>query len=347
MSEIDIYLAQLRSHLTDLDDRRADEIIAEARTHLESRAAQFEATGMSHDQATTEAARTFGDPSQVAQDLVQGNTRHRRPVALRTVVALAITLGAAFALTSTPDCWESPSLHFIADHTGLALRPAAFLLVLIQLLPAAYLAGVVGGRRLWWLAGAPAAFWIGFCWIPSLIHGNFQWYHRLSEQILWTLALPGLAGFVLTGTGWLGARLAASRLRLLRRAAQPVTAICAAYVLSVGLVALGRALDSFEVLSLGGAVAVPVALIFVAAARHERRLDPRTFAILFAGVAAAGILLVAVVALFFLDMGISLGVIGQYTGPWLAVAAVTSALGLLGALIYWRRTQPEPTHGGR
>ncbi len=66
MSDIDTYLAQLRAHLTDLDPKRADEIIAEARTHIESRAAQLRAGGVSDGEAAAEAARTFGDPSEVA-----------------------------------------------------------------------------------------------------------------------------------------------------------------------------------------------------------------------------------------------------------------------------------------
>jgi len=348
MSDIERYLSELRAHLTDLHPKRADEIIAEARTHLESRVAQLQTTGMSRDEAVAEAARTFGDPSQVAQDLVQGNTRHRRPATLRALGALAIALGAAFALAglyATPECWKSPSLLFVAHHTGLALEPAGWLLLLIQLLPAAYLAGVVGGPRFWWLAGAPGAFWIGFCWTASLLSGRLQPAPTLSEQLRYALIVPGLAALVLAATGRLGVGLAASRSRLLRRAAQAITAICAAYVLSLGLLALGRALDSPEAQSLGAAVAVPVALIFAAAARHDRRLDPRAFAILFAGVSAAGILLVGTVALFFLSLGVSLGVLGQHTAPSLAVAAVTSALGLLAALIYWRRTQPEPSPG--
>jgi len=348
MSDIDTYLTQLRSHLTDLDPKRADEIIAEARTHLESRAAQLQAAGVGEDEAIEKALAAFGDPGRVAQDLIDKNSRHRRPAALRSLGALAITLGAAFALaglSSTPESWNSPSLHFIAHYTGLDLEPAAFLLLLIQLLPAAYLAGVLGGRRLWWLAAAPAAFWIGLCWTASLLSGRLQPAPTLSEQLRYALIVPGLAALVLAATGRVGAGLAASRSRLLHRAARALAVICAAYVLSLGLVALGRALDSLEAQSLAIVVAVPVALIFVAAARRDRRLDPRTFAILFAGVSAAGLLLVGTVVLFFSSLGVSLGVFGQYTAPSLAVAAVTSALGLLAALIYWRRTQPEPSPG--
>jgi hypothetical protein len=348
MSDIDTYLTELRSHLSDLDPRRADEIIAEARTHLDSRAAQLRAAGVGEDEAIGEALAAFGDPGRMAQDLIDKNSRHRHPAALRALAAITITLGAAFALAglyATPQCWKSPSLLFLAHHTGLAPEPAGWLLLLIQLLPAAYLAGVVCGPRFWWLAGVPGVFWIGLCWIPSLVSGNLPPSATLPHQLRYALIVPGLAALVLAATGRVGAGLAASRSRLLRRAAQAITAICAAYVLSLGFVALGRALDSPEGQSLAAAVAVPVALIFVATARRDRHLNPRSFAILFAGVSATGLVFVAAVALLLLSLGVSLSVLGQYTAPSLAIAAVTSALGLLAALTYWRRTQPEPSPG--
>ena len=79
MSDIERYLSELRSHLTDLHPKRADEIIAEARTHLESRAAQLRAAGVGEDEAIGEALAAFGDPARMAKDLIANNSRHRRP----------------------------------------------------------------------------------------------------------------------------------------------------------------------------------------------------------------------------------------------------------------------------
>ena len=350
MSDIDTYLSELRSHLTDLDPKRADEIVAEARTHLESRAAQLRAAGVGEDEAVGEALAAFGEPERMARELLDKNSRHRRPEALRVLAALAIALGAAFSLAklySTPACWNSPSLRFLAHHTGLDLQFAGFLLNVIQLLPAAYLAGLIGGRRFWWLAGAPGAFWIVFCWTLSLIHGNLQYAIR-PEQLRYALIIPGLAALLLAGTGWLGARLIASRQPAIRRGAHALAGICAIYAVSLGLIALGRALDTPEAGSFAIVVAVPVVLAFVVAASRDRRLAPRTSAILFAGVSAAGLLSVAAVALFFSSLGVSLGVLGQHTALWLTIAAVMCALGSLTALTYWRRTQPAsgPDQGG-
>jgi len=349
MSDIDTYLAQLRSHLTDLDPKRADEIVAEARTHLESRAAQLRATGVGEDEAIKEALAAFGDPGRMAKDLVDKNSRHRRPVALRALAALAITLGAAFALAglyATPECWNSPALHFIAHYTGLDLEPAAFLLLLIQLLPAAYLAGIVGGPRLWWLAGAPGVFWIGLCWIPSLVSGNLPPSATLPHQLRYALIVPGLAALVLAATGRLGAHLAASRSRLLHRAARALAVICSVYAVSLGLVALGRALDSPEAQSLAAVAAVPVALAFLLAARKDHRLLRRRFLILFSAVPIAALLAVGAIALLLASLGVSCDVFGN-AFLWLTVTAIESILGLLAALIYWRRTQPESAPHGR
>ncbi len=344
MSDIDTYLTQLRSHLTDLHPKRADEIVAEARTHLESRAAQLRAAGVGEGEAIGEALAAFGDPERMAQDLVDKNSRHRRPIALRALAALVISLGAGFALaglSSTPQSWmNSPSLHFISHYTGLDLEPAAFLLLLIQLLPAAYLAGIVGGPRLWWLAGSPGAFWIGLCWTMSLVYGNLQPYAILPEQLLYALILPGLFALVLAGTGRLGARLAASRSPVRHRVARALAVICAVYLVSLGLVALRSALDSPEAQSLAAAVAMPVALAFLVAARKDHSLSRRRFVTLFSAVPIAALLAVSAIALLFHSLGVSTGAFDN-AFLWLAVTAVESVLGLLGSLIYWRRTQPE------
>ena len=236
MSEIEGYLSELRSHLGDLDPRRADEIVAEARTHLESRMAQLESTGLDSDQAAAKGLRSFGDPEQVARDLLQSNASHRRPLALRAVGALAISLGSWVALVrliNTPACGEHVVKGLIMPLTGLGPGAAASLFLYAASVAISLLTGMVGGRRYWWLAASPIVLGWGGVFALRLL------FSPPNVPIGWEEALVGLLVkmpvFVgaFAALGWLGSRLPSGR-----PASSAAAAVCASFVAAVWLGAL-------------------------------------------------------------------------------------------------------------
>ena len=97
MSEFAGYLQRLRDELG-VDPKRADEICAEVRTHLEARAAQLQESGLGPDDAAAEAVASFGDPTEIAQRLMRANRRHRSFSALRIFVSLALSGGVLFVV---------------------------------------------------------------------------------------------------------------------------------------------------------------------------------------------------------------------------------------------------------
>lgn len=346
MSDIDTYLTQLRSHLRELDPKRADEIVAEARTHLQSRAVQFEEAGLSHDEASAEAARTFGNPHRVAVDLLAGNSRHLRPSTLRVFgVAWAFAISSAIGLglarvSADPESWSGPLFRFLSSHTGLDPHRAYFLLFLVQLLPAAYLFGLAAGRRFYWLAAASGFFWIGAAWAGVSWTPNTA-HVPLPPRLFHALIVPVLAALVLAGAGWLGARLATSPRQLTRHLAHGFAIVCGLYAVAIALHALEFPLSGPDVQFYAAVVPTPAALTFLAAARRDRRLPHRLFLLLSLTVCAAGILVVAVATLVLMAFGLRSGVLGDSI-LWLLVLAVESIVGLIAVLIYAAFTALAP-----
>jgi hypothetical protein len=348
MSDIETYLTELRSHLRDLAPRRADEIVAEARTHLQSRAAQLQAAGLDADQATSQAARNFGEPAQVAVDLLAGNSRHLRPSALRVLgvawasaISLAIGLGLA-RVSAAPESWSGPLFRFLSSHTGLDPHRAYFLLFLVQLLPAAYLFGLVAGRRFYWLAAASGFFWIGAAWAGVSWTPNTA-HVPLPARLFHALIVPALAALVLGGAGWLGARLAMSSRQLTRRLAHGFAIVCGLYSVALALRVLEFSLGGPDAQFFAAVVPAPVALTLLAAARKDRRLSLRLFLLLSLTLCAAGILVVAAATLILMTFGLRSGVLGPSI-LWLLVVAVESIVGLIALLIYaaFTRLAPKP-----
>lgn len=175
----------------------------------------------------------------------------------------------------------------------------------------------------------------------SLVRGNLQPYAVLSEQLRYALLVPGLATLALAGAGRLGASLASSRLRPVRRAGLGLAVPCAAYAGALSLVALGHALDSPEAQSIATVVAVPAALVLLIAARKDGHLSRRAFLRLFAGVSVGVLVALGVLALLLLSSGATLGLFGT-AYFWLTVAAGESLLGLLAVLVYAARTGSWP-----
>ena len=344
MSDIDTYLTQLRAHLTDLHPKRADEIVAEARTHLESRAAQLRVGGMDDIEASAEAARTFGDPSQVAQDLIQSNARHRRPVALRVVAALVTAFGSIFVLSSLVS-WVVilSEMGVVTLPADLDLESTTWIVTYLGYCGIALLTGIVAGRRFWWIATLPGFLVVGFSLLVHLLLLPAAGV-KSGASLLGTLAWGVVFAVIMASLGWLG-----SRLPRRRRLSTAITIVSGSVVglIWVGLVVLVVAASkkTEAVAWYSGsllAAVMPVALALLIAGRHDRFLRRETFIALLSTVCGIGLLLTIGTALIFVGEGP--GALRQ-AQPWITIAALASALGLLGALIYWRRTQPEPSPG--
>jgi hypothetical protein len=332
MSEIDDYLARLRSHLSDLDPRRAEEIVAELRSHLEARAAELRAGGTEDDEATARAVGSFGDPEQVGRDLLQGNARHRHPSTLRAVAALAVALGHVVALDkfmNSPIGRDHLIAGVIMPLTGLDWGPAAALVEYGIFIPVSILVGMIGGRRFWWLSAAPVVIGTIWFWATVLFrlppHVEIHWGARLIRFAVHAVPL----GALLAGLGWLGSRL------LTRRSfGLPIAAICTSTVAALWLAALtaggGRPWD-YGMLTL---FVLAVIVLLLVAGRRDRWLSRHAFVASVSALCAMGLLLViALVFVFSRDNRWALRE-GQ---PMLTVVAVACIVGALGTLIYWVR----------
>ena len=337
MSEIETYLGQLRSHLTDLDARRADEIVAEARTHLESRAAQLRAGGMSEDEVNAEAVRTFGDSALVAGRLRQGNRHHRRPHSLRALAALAVSLATAFSLAMllpgvVGSQRDGSLVQAVQSATNLDLSGALYALgavaFVIGFVPAALLAGFIGGRRHWWLAAVPGVLWACVS-VPLVLL-----YATTRVWLPYALLIPVLASLAFAALGWFGGRLAEKG-----RGARNVPWLCALYALCLGTVGLQRVWHSLESFAITAVVLQPAALVALALAHRDGRLSRTEFSRLFCGVAAVALLAAGAVALILGIVG-GIPVVGDDVYFWLAVACAESILALFG-LPVWRLVRPQ------
>lgn len=96
MREFEEYLKQLRASLG-LTRRRADEVCDEVCSHLEARAAQFEQTGMTREEAVEAAVRSFGKPEAMARKIGRANGPYK-PL----FVVAAVTLGAGLGSVAFP-----------------------------------------------------------------------------------------------------------------------------------------------------------------------------------------------------------------------------------------------------
>ncbi len=342
MSDIDTYLAQLRAHLTDLDPKRAEEIVAEARTHVESRLQQLRASDMESGEATAEALRAFGEPARVAHDLLESNAAHRRPVALRAVAALALSLGSSLALSvvlSSAYFVERVVTGTIMPLTGLGLTTTMIAISYALSVFVALLTGIVAGRRFWWIAAAPPVVSAGFLLLVRLF------FSGPSVAVGWgfgirLLVMTPLSAAAFAGVGWLGAHLPARRPLFIALKALCVTVVV---LLWLGVASTWGNLSAGSLwlyLGLSIVCLVPVLALFLVAGRRDGWLSRDALIAVVSTVCALGLLFAIGTALIFAGEGP--GAL-RYAQPWLTIAALTCGLGLLAALIYWRRTQPEPS----
>jgi len=341
MSDIDTYLTELRSHLSDLDPKRADDIIAEARTHLQSRAAQFEATGMSHEGASAQAARSFGESAQVAADLLAGNSRHRRPMALRAVAALAISLGSLAALSTVINSAyfrESVLKGFMMPRTGLEFVAATDAVAYPVYVAAAVLTGVIAGRRFWWIASFP----------PLWAAGDYAYWVLLRPGATMSVGWGFVIGYCVRmavhaagfgGLGWLGAHLPARRSASVALKMLCVTVVAAPWLAAVGVIwgDWGRAGIRLSMMPVAGFLALLAGLLI--AARHDNWLSREAFIGVVSTACGLGLLCAVGIALIYAGEG---GSALREIRVVLSIAAVICAAGLFSILIYAARTRPAP-----
>ncbi len=337
MSEIDDYLVQLRSHLGDLDPRRAEEIVAEARSHLEARAAELRSGGMPADEATARAVGAFGNPQQVGRDLLRGNARHRHPSTLRAVAALAVALAHVVALDrfmNSPIGRDHLITGVIMPLTGLGWGPAAALVEYGVFIPVSILIGMIGGRRFWWIAAAPVVIGTVWFWATVLFrlppHVEIHWGARLIRFAVH--AVP--RGALLAGLGWLGSRL------LTRRSfGLPIAVICASIVAALWLAALtaggGRPWDH----GMLTVFVLPVIVLLLVAGRRDRWLSREGLIASASALCAIGLLFV--IAPVFAFSGEDRWALRD-AQPMLTVVAVACIAGLVAALAYYRAAPPSP-----
>lgn len=226
MSEFDEYLERLHSAL-DLSCKRADEICAEVRTHLEARAAQFRESGMGETAAAAEAVGSFGDAKQVAVRLAAANKGHRSAGAFRLVLAFAVaSLGmvVAFGVLEGDAPWLDALIRPIAPERSLLRAVVWVLLMGVLMVPAALLAGMAAGRRYAWLAGIPPVLLglPGFLLARSVLSG-----------LVLSLILVFGVGPAMAGIAFLAPRMTRGRL-----AAYALPALCAGYLVTLGIAAL-------------------------------------------------------------------------------------------------------------
>ncbi|MFB3881219.1 MAG: permease prefix domain 1-containing protein [Armatimonadota bacterium] len=227
MSEIDRYLETLRSAL-EVDAKRADEIIAEVRSHLEARAVELASSGMSRDEATGEAVRGFGEPGRVAGELLRANSRHRqtRPVAVVSGLAAAF-IGVLSAFSLLEDAYQP------LDLGGQALWVLAMIALSV---PSALLAGLCAGRRWCWVAAAPVVGWGLVLWAmiaAAVLSVGASTYRGWRDEAVLAGVLTLVGGPVLAGSGLLG-----STFRSQRAARVAVSVAGAAYLAVSGVLAL-------------------------------------------------------------------------------------------------------------
>jgi hypothetical protein len=337
MSDIETYLGQLRSHLTDLDAKRADEIVAEVRTHIESRAAQLRAGGMGEDEAEVEAARTFGDPALVADGLKQGNQHHRRPVALRAVGALVIAFGSILALAWLIGVAGALSrTGTITLPTGLDSESTTRIVKWVGYCCIALLTGIVGGRRFWWTAALPGLVMIGGALLAlSLSPPTVR--AELGISLLRTLVSGAAFTAIMASLSWLGSRLPRRRLSI------AITIVCGSVVGVIWVGVLVLTVAASEGTGVGVwyygmlvAAVMPVIVALLIAGRRDRFLSREAFIAALSGLCGLGLLFAMALALMSYDeFGSAFG----HALPPLAVAGLVCVAGLLASLVYTVRTR--------
>jgi hypothetical protein len=266
MRDLDDYLDQLRGAL-DVTPKRADEICEEVRSHLRARASELMAKGSSEREAAAEAVAEFGAPRQMAAQLTQANSRHRRANRILAVLGFMVVFSAMLTVSVF---WQAPTLrngvrisrdmramHWLAVYTPLTLMQAKSLLGFLVVLPAAVLAGMVAGRRRWWIAGLPPVFWSSV--VSSLLFLGARHSHpAVNFEFVGVVRTTLISALVMAGCGYLGSR-ALKR----KSAAWLVGLVCGGYLTLTAVAVSGMMLAGvFQAAAIPGNIWLIVILAF-------------------------------------------------------------------------------------
>jgi len=334
MSEFQAYLEKLRAAL-DVSPQRADEIVVEARSHLEAKAAELQTGGLSHAEAVREALASFGEAGEMAGQLTRANGGGRTYWALRAALGIAVMLIGLFAAAAAhrPDNWiwqSGPWLaaRFLGVPADLVSIPFQVLRLLMLTVPPAVLSGAIAA------AGRPRALAAA---LPALTCGAVIVIVDSQEPLLPLLLVASLAVLVLWLAASLGARAVSSR-----SSARRLLLPCAVISLGSTLIA-GPELARSSVFA--GALGLEAAFALLLLVTHTReRLDPNRFArVVAAAFAAMSFGVLGLSALVLVTVWPSLGADSIEGRLLLAWALVTTALPLGIAAVAgreWGRTRP-------
>ena len=202
---------------------------------------------------------SFGDPTEIAQRLMRANRRHRSFSALRIFASLALSGGVLFVVIGGLSDAYRPLSEWLLQSRALG-KYAWMLAVVIVAAPGFLLAGMVVGRRHWWLpAVAPILLASGlFCIAAWLLSAAGYWGGFRAEAPAWLAPLAGAA--LLGGLVVLGSRLAVSR-----RGARLVGSVGALYLIGISAAGLASLLSATGVLASVAVAEAGVATIALAA----------------------------------------------------------------------------------
>jgi hypothetical protein len=304
VGEFEGYLSRLRAGLH-LGASRADELVAEAESHLEARAAQWERMGRTRQEAAEAAMYGFGEPEAIAQQLTRANQRHRLVGAFRSTAAFAIASASfilAFGLLDDSAPWLRPVLQWMQTVPAW-VQPGAFVLATAVLsAPGAVLAGTIAGYRRWWLAALPMVLLGLLCLVTA------QWCAAAASLVagLGIVALCGFAGSRALGRPTLAAVLAP---------------VCVALLVGFGLSELMAIGDGVGLLAAVAVTELAAGLLGLVAMWASRRARRET--LVWAAIGGAGS-----IPTMLLAVQHPLGALGP-DGTWLAIIAAQTAFGAI------------------
>ena len=322
VDEFSEYLASLRSELG-LSGGRAEEVCREVRCHLRERTEELVQAGGKRKEATQMAMRDFGDPKDLARRLTKANHSHRQVTPARVALALCLIL-LALPLGHRP-VDGTPWLGLLKPVGSWAYSLGELPYDLLRLLtaiilaaPVALLAGVIVGRRWWWVAGLPVAAWalLMLLLVP-------RGYSTVPWAVLLLAYAPLYASFSLAGA------------RLANRAFPRMVATAAGgawLALLYGSIITAFAHTEMDVLSAIAFAEFPIAAsatVWLLASKEPNRRRP----------GIVGTALMALSILVFLRFGF--GGLDDVQGLWTMrlIVVMLAAASLIGGILLspWRR----------
>jgi len=343
MRDFDDYLDRLRAAL-DVTPKRADEICKEVRSHLEARAKQLTATGLNAEAAAAEAVREFGEPKHMAAQLTQANSRHRGNLlgAVLGMVVVCFT-GYSLAFLQRLNPWfreaREAMIGLLTNYTPLSQMEAGSLLGILAILPAAVLAGMLAGRRRWWIAAAPLVLWFGLMCTVGLLTSDLRPPGLLRKALVSTLIVV----LIVAAGGYLGARAAARR-----RTAWFLGLVCGCYVAIISAAVFAKFFAGLIYMEAWWIIIIVVTelavILLAAAAYRERRISGQMLRRIGGGVWLAGASLVMLTSVVGVRVGSTIFHILNDRAVWFG-AAVAILLAAGAWLLGFRQAHRDSSAG--